>query len=501
MKKLLVSWVGKADLSSEEMGTLGPIGTALNTEDFQTAILLCNYSEKNSNAYERYLKKRVPGAKVQIDSYSDLQDPTDYSKLWSIGERVLESIAKDYPEFEVYLYVTPGTPAMAATWIMLAKSLFTSSVLIQTNSDFSGYRNIRIPKTISESEKNIDQIVSAQVSRAADRTDDHSGFSKILGDSPAIKEARIKATRTALSPHPVLLLGESGTGKELFAYAVHSVSGRGKKPFEAINCGAITESLIESELFGHEKGAFTGAGAQKKGIFERANGGTVFLDELGEMPLEQQRRLLRVLQEKKIRRVGGEKEIDVDFRLVCATHQKLRGLVKQRKFRLDLYYRVAVIKINLPALRDRGEDIKLLSTIFLEKINKESKKTNLDYVEKTLSEGAIQALLSYDWPGNIRELDSVLTACSVWCEGEVITELNIEKEFESEVGEREENASSIDIESIENLSSFYDDLEKRKIKSLRMQKLTKKEASAKLGYSDDNQTLTKRLNKHNLEWK
>ena len=155
----------------------------------------------------------------------------------------------------------------------------------------------------------------------------------------------------------------------------------------------------------------------------------------------------------------------------------------------------------MPALRDRGEDIKLLSTIFLEKINKESKKTNLDYVEKTLSEGAIQALLSYDWPANIRELDSVLTACSVWCEGEVITELNIEKEFESEVGEREENASSIDIESIENLSSFYDDLEKRKIKSLRMQKLTKKEASAKLGYSDDNQTLTKRLNKHNLEWK
>tara|TARA_B100001250_G_scaffold396240_1_gene402014 strand:- start:4886 stop:6385 length:1500 start_codon:yes stop_codon:yes gene_type:complete len=499
MEKLLVSWVGRADLRAEGDGVLGPVGTALNTRDFDSAILLCNYAEQESKAYERYLKRRVPKVKFSIDSQSNLKDPTNYSMLWRISEQVLRSIFEDEVDREVYLYVTPGTPAMAATWIMLAKSLFTPSILIQANRDYSGYSRIEISKKISESEKNIDQIISAQVSRAPDRADDDSAFGKILGSSPAIEEARTRATRTALAPHPVLLLGESGTGKELFARAVHSISGRGKKPFEAINCGAIPGDLIGTELFGSVAGGFTGA-VDKKGIFELANGGTVFLDELGEMPLEQQRALLRVLQEKKIRRVGGQKEIDVDFRLVCATHQNLLELVKEKKFRLDLYYRVGVIKIKLPALRERPEDLKLLSTIFLDKINKELKKNSSDYVEKTLSKGANEALLDYDWPGNVRELESVLTSCAIWVEGGYIKRLDIEKEFYSEGIEKDGRSFDIDVEAIENLTEFCENLEKKKLLSLRAQKLTKKEASAKLGYSDYNQTLTKRLKKHNIEW-
>ncbi|MDA9902546.1 sigma 54-interacting transcriptional regulator, partial [Gammaproteobacteria bacterium] len=491
-----------ADLNAEEDGVPGPIGTVLGTGDFQSAILLCNYAKQRSNQYEKYLKKRAPKAKVSIRPQPHLKDPTNYSMLWRISDELLSSVFASEVEREVYLYVTPGTPAMAATLIMLAKSQYTSSILIQSNRDYSGYSNIRVPRTISESEKNVAQIVSAQVSTAADRADDHSAFGKILGESPAMVEARAMATRTALFAYPVLLLGESGTGKELFAQAVHSISGRAKKPFEAINCGAIPEDLIESELFGHEKGAFTGAIREKKGIFERANGGTVFLDELGEMPLAQQRRLLRVLQEKKILRVGGEKEINVDFRLVCATHQNLFKLVEKKEFRLDLYYRIAVIKIDLPALKDRGDDLEILSAFLLEKINKESKKNDVDYVEKKLSKKAMGALLDYHWPGNVRELESVLASCAVWVQGATIDRHDIEKNCFSEGLENVENGFGLDVAAIENFPKFCESLEKEKILSLKSQKLTKKEASAKLGYRNDNQTLTQKLKKYEIEgWK
>jgi two-component system response regulator AtoC len=200
----------------------------------------------------------------------------------------------------------------------------------------------------------------------------------------------------------VLLSGESGTGKELVARAIHYNSPRARAPFVAINCGALPEDLIESELFGHEKGTFTGAVSQKKGLFEVAHRGTLFLDEIGAMPVKTQVKLLRALEEREIRRVGGTTQIPVDLRIISASNQNLDEMVEARSFRRDLYYRLAVAQVALPPLRDRAGDVPLLVNHFLEKFNSEKKK-NL-----TIGSEAMKSLEAYAWPGNVRELEHLV---------------------------------------------------------------------------------------------
>ncbi|MCC6149005.1 MAG: sigma-54-dependent Fis family transcriptional regulator [Planctomycetes bacterium] len=220
----------------------------------------------------------------------------------------------------------------------------------------------------------------------------------LIGNSPQLIEIADIVKRAARSTVPVLILGESGTGKELVARAVHALSPRADKPFVAVNAGALAAGVLESELFGHEKGAFTGADSQRKGRFEMANGGTLFLDELAEIPASTQVKLLRVLQDKHIERVGGSESIKVDVRLVCATNKDLRTLSKAGAFREDLYYRVNVVTVQLPSLRERPEDIPVLVQHFLKKEN----------AKQTVPE-AVQALLKgYQWPGNVRELENAL---------------------------------------------------------------------------------------------
>jgi two-component system response regulator HydG len=199
----------------------------------------------------------------------------------------------------------------------------------------------------------------------------------------------------------VLILGESGTGKELAARAIHAASSRAQGPFVALNCAAVPPALIESELFGHAKGAFTDARAQRAGLFAQANGGTLFLDEIGEMPLEMQPKLLRALQERLIRPVGSDQELAFDARLVAATNRDLESEVQQKRFREDLFYRINVVSVELPPLRDRGQDILLLATHFLAKHQARSGKPPL-----TLGPQVAEKLLAYDWPGNVRELEN-----------------------------------------------------------------------------------------------
>jgi len=229
------------------------------------------------------------------------------------------------------------------------------------------------------------------------------GFPRIIGESAAIKRAVSETQRVAPTDATVLLLGESGTGKELFARAVHHLSPRRDQPFVAINCAAIPETLIESELFGHERGSFTGATERRPGKFELASGGTVFLDEIGELPLNAQGKLLRAIEEKIVDRIGGRVPVPVDVRIVAATNRDLQGAAEAGEFRRDLFFRLAVFPIEIPPLRERGGDVLLLARHFAAQFGKELRKQ-----AAILSDEAIDALQRHHWPGNVRELENAI---------------------------------------------------------------------------------------------
>jgi len=243
----------------------------------------------------------------------------------------------------------------------------------------------------------------------------------MLGTSPEMQEVFLAIARVARSDAPVLIVGESGTGKELAARAVHQQSERAEGPFVVINCGAIPENLLESELFGHEKGAFTGAHIQRKGRIETAHGGTLFLDEVGELPSSLQVKLLRFLQEHSIERIGGRKEIAVDVRVLAATNMDLKKAMSEGRFREDLYYRLAVVTVKQPPLRERGEDVPFLAKAFLQRYAAESKKRISGFTDEGLS-----ALLAHDWPGNVRELENRVKRAVIWAEGNRITPADLE---------------------------------------------------------------------------
>ncbi|HEX7998942.1 MAG TPA: sigma-54 dependent transcriptional regulator [Pyrinomonadaceae bacterium] len=229
------------------------------------------------------------------------------------------------------------------------------------------------------------------------------GFPRIIGESPEIKRAVSETQRVAQTEATVLLLGESGTGKELFALAVHHLSPRREKPFVAINCAAIPETLIENELFGHERGAFTGASDRRQGKFELASGGTVFLDEIGELPLNVQGKLLRAIEEKMVDRIGGRAPVPVDVRVVAATNKDLRAAIENGEFRRDLFFRLAVFPVEIPPLRERGEDVLLLARHFAAQLGKELRGR-----EALLSDESLALLRAHSWPGNVRELENVI---------------------------------------------------------------------------------------------
>jgi DNA-binding NtrC family response regulator len=238
------------------------------------------------------------------------------------------------------------------------------------------------------------------------------GFPRIVGEHASIREISQQIQRIAATDSTALLLGESGTGKELFARAIHHLSNRREQPFVALNCAAIPEGLVENELFGHERGAFTGAGARKVGKMDLAHHGTLFLDEIGELPLAIQAKLLRVLEERRFERVGGTQLIEVDVRIVVATNRDLQKLMQEKLFREDLYFRISAVPITIPALRDRGNDVLLLADYFLDKFSREFAKPGLE-----LSSDAKQRLLEYRWPGNVRELQNALERAVILADG------------------------------------------------------------------------------------
>jgi DNA-binding NtrC family response regulator len=255
----------------------------------------------------------------------------------------------------------------------------------------------------------------------------------MIGQGPAMQRVAELVQKVAPSNASVVIAGESGTGKEVVARAIHNLSPRKDKPFVALNCSAIPATLIESELFGYERGAFTGADARRLGNFELAHNGTLFLDEIGELPLELQAKFLRVLEERKIRRLGGRGEIEIDVRVLCATNRDLKEQIRRGRFREDLYFRLHVFTIALPTLKERREDIPVLVHHFIEKYNAETGKR-----VQGVSPGALEVLRAYAWPGNIRELRNTVERAMILAEGDVIGEEHLPPDM---IGSRPEAAT------------------------------------------------------------
>jgi DNA-binding NtrC family response regulator len=317
------------------------------------------------------------------------------------------------------------------------------------------------------------------------------GYDKLVGTSNAIKQIYDLIEKVADTDGTVLISGASGTGKELIARAIHYDSSRSDRPLVVINCGAIPEELLESELFGHEKGAFTGAYKSRIGRFEMANGGTIFLDEIGEMSPALQVKLLRVLQEKKFERVGGTKTIHVDVRIIAATNKNLTTAINKGKFREDLYYRLNVIPMKVPPLKQRKSDIPLLIDHFLKKFQKGAKKKITGF-----SPEVMDAMLKYDWPGNVRELENVIKRLTILCDDEVVTVDDLPEHIPHK-GRGARVVEEDFLEKGETLHDAVEDYEKRLILGALERSDWVKTKAAKL-LNINRTTLVEKIKKQNL---
>ena len=312
----------------------------------------------------------------------------------------------------------------------------------------------------------------------------------LVGNSAAIEELRSKIARLSRSQAPVCIGGESGTGKELVARMIHKIGPRAEKPFIPVNCGAIPEDLMESEFFGHKKGSFTGANADKAGFFQAADGGSIFLDEVADLPLHMQVKLLRAVQEKSVRPVGDTHEIPVDVRILSATHKNLAELVQTGEFRQDLFYRINVIELNVPPLRERKEDISELAEFILNKAS----STN-DTQPRNFTRGALDSLENYNYPGNIRELENIIERAVALCDGEEIGEDDLD--FPKQVNEPGSVLDGDD-EDDGQLHSYLDEVERQRIMdALEHTKWNRTAAAKKLGLSF--RQLRYRLQKLNIK--
>ncbi len=298
---------------------------------------------------------------------------------------------------------------------------------------------------------------------------------RLLGESAPIQRARDMIAKLARSQAPVYIAGESGTGKEVAARLIHSGSARRDAPFVAVNCGAIPENLMESEFFGYRKGAFTGADSDKEGFLHAAVGGTLFLDEVGDLPLAMQVKLLRVIQEKKVRKLGDTLELPVDFRIISATHKNLAEKVAAGEFRQDLFYRLNVIELKMPGLREIPEDIPLMVTLTLERIAQQSGAALPD-----LDEGAMRALKGYDYPGNVRELENILERAMALCDGKQIHEADLY--LTEDPAAPGSTASLLSGERTIPLHEYLDQIEREQIlKALELTRFNKTAAAKVLG--------------------
>ncbi|MCZ6688553.1 MAG: sigma 54-interacting transcriptional regulator [Planctomycetota bacterium] len=418
MKRLLISWVGRTDLRApkeEEVVGKGPIAQALDAGSYDAVVLISDYPRKEVAPFLEWLQPRTK-AEVTV-LYESLSGPTNFGEIYKVATRVVaQALERCGGDVELAFHLSPGTPAMASVWIILAKTRFPAELI--ESSLHHGVRTASVPFDISA--EFIPDLLRGPDERLEKLTaglpPDAPEFADIVHRSRVMARVIAKARRVAPRSITVLIEGESGTGKELLARAIHRASPRRDKPFKAVNCGAIPSELAESELFGHEKGAFTGAHKTKVGYFEAADGGTLFLDEIAELSLPAQVKLLRVLQDGEVLRVGSTNLLKVDVRIIAATNRTLSEEIAAGRFREDLFYRLAVAALRLPPLRERSGDMGLLLDRLLEQVNLEHAQEP-GYERKILSAGARNLLLLHPWPGNVRELLNTLHRAALWTSG------------------------------------------------------------------------------------
>ncbi len=426
MTNLLISWVGRADLLAADDGSngadgLGPIAQALGAGRYDSAVLIADYPKEDVTPFLEWLRPRSQAGVTAC--YEPLSGPTQFGEIYEAAVRVLEESLEHHGEdAKLTFHLSPGTPAMAAVWIILAKTRFPAELI--ESSPRHGVQTASVPFDISA--EFLPDLLRGPDERLRNLTaglpPDAPEFADIIHRSDAMARVIAKARRVAPRAVPVLIEGESGTGKELFARAIHKAGPRRDSSFQAVNCGAIPAELVESELFGHEKGAFTGADRRRPGHFEAANGGTLFLDEVGELPLPAQVKLLRTLQEGTVLRVGATRPVKVDVRIIAATNRTLAEEIAEGRFREDLFYRLAVAGLHLPPLRERPGDLNLLLDRLLERVNEEHAEQP-GFERKNLSVSARNILLTHSWPGNVRELVNTLHRLAIWTPGpEVVAE-------------------------------------------------------------------------------
>jgi transcriptional regulator with PAS, ATPase and Fis domain len=348
-----------------------------------------------------------------------LSGPTNFEEIYKAASEVVDQEVNAENLDGLTFHLSPGTPAMAAVWIILSKAKYNAE-LVETSRE-AGFRRVSIPFDIAaEFIPTYLKITDKKLEIASQAHPEASvAFENIIHRSQVMKRLIHKASKVAYRSVPTLIEGESGTGKELLARAIHNDSPRKDKPFIPVNCGAIPEELVESELFGHKKGAFTGAVGDRKGHFESANGGTIFLDEIGELPLKTQVKLLRVLQESELTPLGMSEPKKIDVRVIAATNRDLQTEIASGHFREDLFYRLAVAVLKVPPLRDRAGDLGLLIDSLLNQVNKES-EGEPGFRNKKISASAKKLMLNHEWPGNVRELFNTIRRAAIWSDGETI---------------------------------------------------------------------------------
>lgn len=412
MSSILLTFTGFHDPYSRglvgEEDQRGPILSLLSVRTFDTVILLSTPATQSITTQVRdELSKLSPETEVDIRDVP-LSDPTDYRAILSYLRKHLRAILEQHPHASYSVAVASGTPQMHAAWVLLVASGEIPAQLL----------HVRPPRFVTKDRPPVSEVdltadefpsvrapvlgVESELVDAAPDVDMAVRRLGIVGDHPSIKAAIEVAAALAASDAPILIRGETGTGKELIARLLHELSGRPSGQFVAVNCAAIPEDLAESILFGHSKGAFTGAVRDQHGKFDQAHDGTLFLDELAELPLPAQAKLLRVLQDGIVEPVGAEKPHEVDVRVVAATNCDVAKAIRDGDFREDLYYRLNVGEIVLPPLRERRSDIPKLALLVLDRVNATMR------TPKRLSQGALARLQIHAWPGNVRDLENVI---------------------------------------------------------------------------------------------
>ncbi len=437
---ILLTFAGNRDPFNPEtirgVSSDGPVLTLLKERFFPWIYI---FTTPNTLSNARSLKDEIAARASDIETHIlniDIPDPTDYETLFFHMNKLCQDIMAQHNQKQpsYWIATASGTPQMQTVWFLLARSGLVPATLLKITPP----RFLRPhQKAVSEIRLPLDKfpLISSpscehpdyaatffrKEQLEAERDDLIREFSglRMIGKSPALANVVDAVKAASRYDSAVMIQGETGTGKELVARAIHFNSARKTEPFIVVNCAAIPETLVESELFGHEKGGFTGALQQKKGKFELADKGTIFLDEIGDMPLPAQAKILRVLQDHEITRVGGVKPVKTDVRVIAATNRDLPGRITEGKFREDLYYRLKVVDIQTPPLRNRKEDIPLLVEYFLSNHNER-------YLQKKqIARDAMKRIIDHTWLGNIRELENAIERAFVLSKGSAIKEADL----------------------------------------------------------------------------